>query len=287
MKKSILLWMCVMAGLLSMESCKKESNTIQPDPFYSYTVSGFEVQFKNLSRFATSYVWYFGDGDSSTEANPTHIYPHKGKYVPTLVAIGTDGRQADASTVLHIAKGSSVNLNDGTLSDWDTIAHNVVIAGKNAGNFVEAKYDYDGNYLYVYFAQIAKQSDGDIYDIYIDMDNNASTGFLSTDLPGGGYDVLLEGTVLGGWLDPYQFSGATQSSFSWSNLGINSYYTVGDIQQSGDTLKFEFGIDRSKVKGLSSTTGIKVFVNLSNNSWSTIGYSPDQGQNAFFLDMSE
>lgn len=287
MKKIFVLLSMVAAGLMTLSSCKKDSQKIMPDPFYSYTVSGFTVQFKNESRFATSYKWDFGDGTTSTEASPTHEYPHKGKYVPTLTAIGEDGTEADASTVLHLAKGSSIKLDDNTLSDWDTVTHNVVIAGKNAGNFLKAKYDYDGNYLYVYFEQIAKQSDGDIYDIYMDTDNDASTGFLSNDMPGGGYDVLLEGTVLGGWLDPYQFSGATQSSFSWSNLGINSYYTVGDIQQSNDTLRFEFGIDRSKVKGLSSTTGIKVFVNLSSSSWSTIGYSPDLGQNAFFLDMSE
>ncbi|TAM94289.1 MAG: PKD domain-containing protein [Chitinophagaceae bacterium] len=287
MKKIFVLLSIVVAGLMTLSSCKKDSLKIMPDPFYSYTVSGFTVQFKNESKFATSYKWDFGDGTTSTEASPTHEYPRKGKYVPTLTAIGADGTEADASTVLHLAKGSSVKLDDNTLSDWDTVTHNVVIAGKNAGNFLKAKYDYDGNYLYVYFEQIAKQSDGDIYDIYMDTDNNPATGFLSNDMPGGGYDMLLEGTVFGGWLDVDPFKGTDQSSFSFGNINANNYYTMGDVEQSGDTLRFEFGIVRSKIPGLSSTTGIKIAVQLSNNGWSTIGYSPDLGQNAFFLDMSE
>jgi PKD repeat protein len=289
MKKNILLLSTISFVFLSVISCKKEKPGMMPDPFYSYTTEGFTVQFKNLSRFATSYKWDFGDGTASTEASPVHTYPHKGKYVPTLIAIGENGKEAEASTVLHLSKGSSVNLNDNTLSDWDTVTHNVVIGGKNSGNFIEAKYDYDGNYLYVYFEQITKVSDGNIYDMYIDMDNNPATGFISNDMPGGGYDMLLEGTVFGGWLDVDPFTGgANQASFTFSNINVSSYYKMGAVQQSGDTLRFEYGIVRSKIPGLSSTQGIKIFVQANSNDWSTVvGTSPDIGTKAFFLDMSE
>ncbi|MBX6361063.1 MAG: PKD domain-containing protein [Acidobacterium ailaaui] len=287
MKRNIILPVCALLGFIFTLSCKKESHEIIPDPFFSYTVSGFEVQFKNLSRFATSYKWDFGDGTTSTEAGPTHIYPHKGKYVPTLTAIGSNGKEADASTVIYIAKGSSIKLDDGTLSDWDTVSHNVVIAGKNSGNFIRAKYDYDGNYLYVYFEQKAKLSDQDIYDIYIDMDNNVATGYLSDEMPGGGYDMLLEGTIFDDWLDIDPFEGTDQHSFNFSNISASNYYEIGHVEQSGDTLRFEFGIRRSKIPGLSSTTGIKIAVQAMDQNWNAIGYSPDLGTSAFFLDMSE
>ncbi len=46
----------------------------------------FTVNFTNASTNATSYVWYFGDGTSSTTANPSHTYTLPGVYTVKLVA---------------------------------------------------------------------------------------------------------------------------------------------------------------------------------------------------------
>jgi hypothetical protein len=51
--------------------------------------------------------------------------------------------------------------------------------------------------------------------------------------------------------------------------------------------KFEFGISRSKIKGLTGKS-LKIGVQVAANDWSAIiGYSPDQNADAFYLDMSE
>ncbi|HAD97221.1 MAG TPA: hypothetical protein DCG19_07420 [Cryomorphaceae bacterium] len=51
---------------------------------------GPQLNFQNLSRFATSYFWDFGDpltnGDTSRLKNPTYIYPDTGSYTVTLIA---------------------------------------------------------------------------------------------------------------------------------------------------------------------------------------------------------
>ena len=44
------------------------------------------VYFNNLSQGATDYHWDFGDGNTSTELNPTHFYQEEGWYTVTLVA---------------------------------------------------------------------------------------------------------------------------------------------------------------------------------------------------------
>lgn len=46
------------------------------------------VSFQNESEFASIYQWYFGDGQSSTDVNPTNTYPELGNstYEITLVA---------------------------------------------------------------------------------------------------------------------------------------------------------------------------------------------------------
>jgi len=45
------------------------------------------ISFTNMSANATSYIWYFGDGDSSALTNPTHAYNEEGNYLITLIAI--------------------------------------------------------------------------------------------------------------------------------------------------------------------------------------------------------
>lgn len=49
------------------------------------------VQFTNQSLGATSYIWYFGDGDSTTEVNPQHLFNATGTYDVCLVAINSAG----------------------------------------------------------------------------------------------------------------------------------------------------------------------------------------------------
>jgi gliding motility-associated-like protein len=44
------------------------------------------VKFTNLSDSATSYRWFFGDGNESTATDPTHFYAAKGDYKVKLVA---------------------------------------------------------------------------------------------------------------------------------------------------------------------------------------------------------
>ena len=44
----------------------------------------------NLSTFASSYVWHFGDGNTSTEINPQHFYAQLGVYDIMLIATSPD-----------------------------------------------------------------------------------------------------------------------------------------------------------------------------------------------------
>ncbi len=70
---------------------------VQQPPVASFNIvnaSGcapFPVSFTNSSAGAINYIWYFGDGDSSTSVNPIHIYDTSGVYYVTLVAINADG----------------------------------------------------------------------------------------------------------------------------------------------------------------------------------------------------
>lgn len=66
-----------------------------PDAAYDFTSDGQTVIFTNLSQNSDSFMWDFGDGDTSTLANPTHTYAVPGIYNVTLTAFN----QCGASTL--------------------------------------------------------------------------------------------------------------------------------------------------------------------------------------------
>jgi PKD repeat protein len=53
---------------------------------FSYSNSGLTVSFSNASTGATSYLWDFGNGITSSFANPSHTYANFGTYTVCLIA---------------------------------------------------------------------------------------------------------------------------------------------------------------------------------------------------------
>lgn len=51
----------------------------------------FTVSFTNTASGVNNYIWYFGDGDSSTVASPSHTYVNPGNYTVTLAISNGQG----------------------------------------------------------------------------------------------------------------------------------------------------------------------------------------------------
>jgi len=87
-----------------------------------------DVTFVNLSQNADSYLWDFGDGENSTQADPDHTYDCPGEYDVTLTATNSacDGSEEGSATlnisvvvqdtsdfqVFEIASGLQANIAD-------------------------------------------------------------------------------------------------------------------------------------------------------------------------------
>ncbi|MEM8901678.1 MAG: PKD domain-containing protein [Bacteroidota bacterium] len=84
---------------------------VRPSPIPSFTyadanpnpVSRGTVLFTNTSQLADSYLWDFGDGNTSTAPNPVHTYDYNGPFVVTLVAFKNNGCIADTSLLVNPA----------------------------------------------------------------------------------------------------------------------------------------------------------------------------------------
>jgi hypothetical protein len=281
--KFLCLSLPLLAGIL-LSACKKDEDKKPFDLVYDLAVEGNQVTFTTKSDGITAYKWDFGDGESSIEANPVHTYPGKGKYVATLYATTGSGN-SEASTVIRIAKSSPVKLNDNTLADWATVNDNVITSGAAGGIFRQVKFDYDGNSIFVYVEMASKKANADIFDFYIDSDNNATTGLLGG-FPDGGYDILMEGPLLGTGMDIFYHTGE-QTAFSFAQQSISEAFTIGTVVQDGDILKFEMSIARGKLKGLTGQAA-RLGIIATKSDWSvTLGTAPDPGVSGFLLTMNE
>ncbi len=58
----------------------------RPLAAFLYEISGNSVSFTNLSKNADSYLWHFGDGNTSTQISPVYTYQAPGPYETKLIA---------------------------------------------------------------------------------------------------------------------------------------------------------------------------------------------------------
>ncbi|GIV35006.1 MAG: hypothetical protein KatS3mg031_2541 [Chitinophagales bacterium] len=83
-----------------------------PIPEAGFTHSGNKdtVYFFNTSRHALSYSWDFGDGTTSIQSDPMHIYSTPGSYIVTLIAFNSCGADTFTNTITLLCNTSGLTL---------------------------------------------------------------------------------------------------------------------------------------------------------------------------------
>ena len=79
-------------GLISVQTVPQAAFTTQVD--------GLVATFQNASVNAQSYLWNFGDGNSSIESSPVYTYSQAGSYVVRLTAFNECGSQFVEQTIV-------------------------------------------------------------------------------------------------------------------------------------------------------------------------------------------
>lgn len=76
---------------------------------FNFVATGLMVEFTDNSIFAVSYSWDFGDGNTSTDMNPTHTYAASGAYDVTLTIADVNGDMADITKEVNVGVQSTFN----------------------------------------------------------------------------------------------------------------------------------------------------------------------------------
>lgn len=104
------------------------------------------IQFTNLSQFAASYTWDFGDGTSSSDPNPVHNYTTPGNYTVKLIAANADGctvvKTETAYVTIHPKPDASFTVNQQSTCDQNQV-FNFISGGTSISSW---SWDFgDGN----------------------------------------------------------------------------------------------------------------------------------------------
>ena len=100
--------------------------------FFSYSATDLVVTFNNLSLGAESYLWDFGNGNTSIAPNPIWTYTAPGTYTVTLVATDSDCTNTMDTYSINIVV--AVGQSSGNLSVETTEAGKVLVAYPNPTN---------------------------------------------------------------------------------------------------------------------------------------------------------
>jgi PKD repeat protein len=113
MKKLIhVAYFAFAVGLTLLTSCKKEESGGPPIAGIFYSVADKQVAFTALTKRAETWNWDFGDGETSTEMNPVHIYDEGGIYDVKLTVTG-NGETVEATAVVSLALSNIQMLTGG------------------------------------------------------------------------------------------------------------------------------------------------------------------------------
>lgn len=112
--KTLLTFLSVIGFLFIYSGCDEELpaagslvDETPPNALFSFSQGEnnyLSVTFTNESASATDYVWDFGDGNTSTEREPTNIYAGDGDYTVSLMASDKLGATSDYSTTISLVE---------------------------------------------------------------------------------------------------------------------------------------------------------------------------------------
>ncbi len=93
----------IIAGMLVLAlSCKQDEPRACFRLSTDYILVDSIVQFMDCSEGADSYFWDFGDGNTSNEAAPQHIYSESDYYDVSLTIEGKKGKSNQASVRIAV-----------------------------------------------------------------------------------------------------------------------------------------------------------------------------------------
>ncbi|WP_322743868.1 PKD domain-containing protein [Methanofollis aquaemaris] len=166
------------------------------------------VQFTDTSLHATECAWTFGDGDTSTDANPVHLYENPGTHTVSLTVTGPGGTASAEDEIIVTGEGGQTPFKDHALpgrieaEDYDLGGEGVAYHDTQAGNQGNSDYRSDDVDLEGWNGAVttsyAYPGEWLEYTVHIEEAGRYTAGFLLATPQNGKECVLsVDGTEVG------------------------------------------------------------------------------------------
>lgn len=269
-----------------------------PDPVACFTMSSNnvsknqQVTFTNCSTNAISYAWDFGDGQTSTEVNPTHSYTNGGTYSVILKASSStssdqilksitvsDVQSGYANVEFYINMNAQIgNGNFTSSSDFVDLAGTFNNWGSPAGIVMD-----DSNGDGIYYVMVPNQQVGTVLEFKFRINGDWNTA----EFPFGVnriYTVVDGSNILNLWyndipvsgIDPYNYYGVPGNMYE--NYLIDDFSTNDLSWYEVNDGTFKATVQNGVYELANNSTDQSWFV------WSAY-YGPDEARN-FEIEIS-
>ncbi|AWW31180.1 hypothetical protein DN752_14175 [Echinicola strongylocentroti] len=199
-------------SIILITSCKEDMELAKPTAGFTTATNELVATFTNASENVASYSWNFGDGNTSTEENPSHTYEAAGIYTVVLTAKGANGKIIEANKDITIIEN------------------------------LKADYDFESEYLTVTFTNASENSVSYLWDF---GDGNTSTDENPTHVfeTAGTYEVVLFSTAQGGTTvqatKEVTVVGPPMANYTFEDEGLTLNFT--NTSENVATYAWDFG----------------------------------------------
>ena len=207
-------------------SCDDDDPDVNPEACFTTASdenkAGEAIQFNNCSKNATMFAWDFGDGETSTEQQPSHTYARQGSYDVVLLA----GEDTNSDGVLsELDNPSSVSNSIEVSPDQLSIDLTILDASSwSEGNTsLDVAVDSDVN---LYVSQAAADADNPLLTLKSDSDGKAKI----YDLEAGTYYLSVNKGDLSHNKDGFLIAGVFQYQEDVDSSPVQSGAAVGGIK---------------------------------------------------------
>ena len=253
---------------LAFVSCSDDP--VMPSPDFSFEIDDKTVTFTNLSADANSYLWDFGDSETSTDENPTHTYAAYGDYDVRLTASNSDGDEIKKTTISVVKEWPAITI-DGDFGDWAAVESFYSGYGDASGTLTEAKVTTDaaGSKLYIYVKGTITEA-FPVIQIMIDADGDAGTGWdTPDDYATNGAEYQFEYGPYWPWCSTYAYGPDIDQGWPWEDE-ITADEENGDITETSGVIgtEIEFVIETSLMKDPVVADEIGIYFWMQPEDWS-------------------